>query len=71
METQNEIIGYICCVIAVIFFGSNFTVVKKYPTGDGFFFQWVMCIGILIVGLFSLLFQTTINEGPILFEPLL
>ena len=32
-------------------FGSNFIPVKKYNTGDGMFFQWVLCIGIWLVGL--------------------
>ena len=27
--------------VAALFFGSNFAPVKRYDTGDGFFFQWV------------------------------
>lgn len=29
--------GYISCVIAIFFFGSNFVPVKKFETGDGKF----------------------------------
>lgn len=31
---------------------TNFIPVKAYDTGDGFFFQWVMCAAIWTVGLF-------------------
>ena len=44
-------LGYVCCGVAALFFGSNFAPVKRYDTGDGFFFQWVMCFGVWIVGL--------------------
>jgi len=37
--------------MAVVFFGSNFTIVKKYDSGDGMFFQLWMCMGIWTVGL--------------------
>lgn len=37
--------------MAVIGFGSNFIPVKKFDTGDGMFFQWMMCIGIWLVGM--------------------
>lgn len=43
-----QYVGYICCLIAVIFYGSNFVPVKKYSTGDGMFFQWVLCSGIFL-----------------------
>lgn len=48
---SDEILGYIGVIIAVIFFGTNFLPVKKFDTGDGLFFQWVLCIGIWLVGL--------------------
>ena len=44
-------LGYVCCGVAALFFGSNFAPVKRYDTGDGFFFQWVMCFGVWLVGL--------------------
>lgn len=28
-------VGYICALVAVVFYGSNFVPVKKYYTGDG------------------------------------
>jgi len=28
-------VGYICAIVAIVFFGSNFVPVKKYDTGDG------------------------------------
>lgn len=38
--------GYIGLAIAVFFFGSNYLPVKQYQTGDGMFFQLVLCLGI-------------------------
>eukprot|EP00469_Lotharella_globosa_P000964 CAMPEP_0167804630 /NCGR_PEP_ID=MMETSP0111_2-20121227/20611_1 /TAXON_ID=91324 /ORGANISM="Lotharella globosa, Strain CCCM811" /LENGTH=285 /DNA_ID=CAMNT_0007701457 /DNA_START=32 /DNA_END=889 /DNA_ORIENTATION=- len=43
--------------MAVVFFGSNFTIVKKYDSGDGIFFQLWMCMGIWTVGLVVNLIQ--------------
>lgn len=43
--------GFTGCLIASLFFGSNFLPVKKYSAGDGFFFQFVCCIAIWIVGI--------------------
>jgi hypothetical protein len=43
-------VGFIACGISALFFGSNFIPVKKYQTGDGLFFQWVMCMAIFCVG---------------------
>ncbi|EKE40556.1 hypothetical protein ENUP19_0083G0083 [Entamoeba nuttalli] len=68
-DDKNVLLGYICVIIAVLFFGSNFTVTKKFPTGDGIFFQWVMCVGILLVGIFTMLFNGVLNDGPVIFEP--
>jgi len=45
-----ETIGYICCVIAGFLFGSNFIPVKKYKTGNGIYFQWVVCSAIWVTG---------------------
>lgn len=44
-------VGFIGVVVAVVFFGSNFVPLKKFDTGDGIFFQWVLCIAIWHVGL--------------------
>lgn len=43
--------GFISCGVAVIFYGSNFVPVKKVNTGDGLFFQWVLCAAIWCVSL--------------------
>ncbi|XP_059141078.1 transmembrane protein 144-like isoform X2 [Physella acuta] len=43
-------VGYICAFVAVIMYGSNFVPVKKFYTGDGMFFQYILCSGIFLVG---------------------
>jgi len=48
---MNYVIGFVAAGVAILFFGSNFLPVKKFKTGDGMFFQWVMCVGIWLVGL--------------------
>ena len=48
--TGNTGLGLAMAGMAIVLFGSNFVVTKKYPTGDGMFFQWVMCAGIFVVG---------------------
>jgi hypothetical protein len=42
--------GYLSLVLAVFFFGSNYLPVKQYETGDGMFFQLVLCLAIWSVG---------------------
>jgi len=37
-------------MISILFFGSNFNVVKEYDTKDGMFFQWCLCVGIFCTG---------------------
>ncbi|KAI8761554.1 transmembrane protein 144 [Biomphalaria glabrata] len=44
-------VGYICAFIAVIMYGSNFVPIKKFYTGDGMFFQWILCSGVFVVGI--------------------
>ncbi len=58
-------IGYICAAVSVICFGSNYVPVKKFQTGDGMFFQWILCVGIWLTGLVVNL----IRDGP-KFEPI-
>ncbi|XP_063074338.1 transmembrane protein 144a isoform X2 [Engraulis encrasicolus] len=43
--------GFVSCAVAVVFYGSNFVPVKKIDTGDGMFFQWVLCAAIWTVSL--------------------
>lgn len=42
--------GFIFLFASSIFYGSNYLPVKQYETGDGLFFQLILCIGIWIVG---------------------
>jgi hypothetical protein len=44
-------VGFIGCIVASLFFGSNLVPVKQFSAGDGFFFQFVSCVTIFIVGL--------------------
>ncbi|XP_067825433.1 transmembrane protein 144-like isoform X2 [Heptranchias perlo] len=44
-------LGFTACAVSVVFFGSNFVPVKKFDTGDGMFFQWILCSAIWIVSL--------------------
>lgn len=46
-------VGLACAGVAVLAFGSNFIVAKKYETGDGVFFSWVMSVAILITGMIT------------------
>ncbi|KAL3879213.1 hypothetical protein ACJMK2_031520 [Sinanodonta woodiana] len=57
--------GYIAAAIAVFFYGSNFAPVKKFETGDGMFFQWVLCSAIWISGLVVNLIQKSPPFYPI------
>jgi glucose uptake protein GlcU len=50
MSSVNIGTGYVCCVIAGILFGSNFIPVKKFETGNGIYFQWILCSAIWLAG---------------------
>eukprot|EP00727_Mastigamoeba_balamuthi_P012264 m51a1_g7660 hypothetical protein (380) ;mRNA; f:417280-418833 len=43
--------GFLGAAVSIVCFGTNFIPVKKFHTGDGVFFQWVMCMAIWCVGL--------------------
>mmetsp|Transcript_10639 Transcript_10639/g.22616 ORF Transcript_10639/g.22616 Transcript_10639/m.22616 type:complete len:355 (+) Transcript_10639:241-1305(+) len=47
---MSEGLGFATAAIAVLGFGSNFVPVKRFETGDGMFYQWVMCSAIFIYG---------------------
>jgi len=49
--SDGKAIGYVCAFISVFFFGTNYLPVKAYDTGDGVFFQWVLCVGVWLVGM--------------------
>jgi hypothetical protein len=42
--------GFIGCLMASFFFGSNLIPVKKFSAGDGLFFQFVFCVAVFAVG---------------------
>jgi hypothetical protein len=57
----------------VLFFGSNFIPVKRYAreTGDGMFFQWVMCTAIFISGpLVQFYLAIESPDKQVIFEPI-
>jgi glucose uptake protein GlcU len=62
---MGEGVGFICAAISVVAFGSNFVPVKKFETGDGMFFQWIMCTAIWLAG-----FLVNVIQGFPKFEPL-
>ncbi|XP_052274889.1 transmembrane protein 144-like isoform X5 [Dreissena polymorpha] len=53
-KTESDIshgFGFLAAGVAILLFGTNFAPVKKFDTGDGVFFQWIMCIAIWSGGL--------------------
>ncbi|KAL7719635.1 Transmembrane protein [Entamoeba marina] len=66
------IAGYVSVVVSVILFGSVWAVPKiprKFPLSDGIFYQWTMCVGIFLTGVFTMLIRGSIQGGPIYLEP--
>lgn len=57
--------GFLAAGIAVLGFGSNFVPVKKFETGDGMFFQWVLCCAVWMTGLVIQLWQDSPEFQPI------
>ncbi|KAH0616062.1 hypothetical protein JD844_026873 [Phrynosoma platyrhinos] len=58
-------IGFTSSGIAVLLFGTNFVPVKKFDTGDGMFFQWILCAAIWIVSLIVNLIQNSPRFWPL------
>jgi Transmembrane family, TMEM144 of transporters len=48
---SNELVGLLAVSGAVVLFGSFAAPVKASKTGDGIFFQWIMCCAIFAVGI--------------------
>lgn len=46
----SKFVGFIILVISSFLFGSNYIPVKQFKTGDGMFFQLILCIGVWLVG---------------------
>jgi len=59
---DNKVLGYCCALISVLFFGTNFLPVKAFDTGDGVFFQWLLCLGIWLCGLIVQLIRNSAFE---------
>ncbi|XP_013917809.1 PREDICTED: transmembrane protein 144 isoform X1 [Thamnophis sirtalis] len=64
-NTTDLTIGFISSAVAVVLFGSNFVPVKKFDTGDGMFFQWILCAAIWIVSLIVNLIQNSPRFWPL------
>ena len=47
---EDAVVGYLSCLVAVVFFGSNFVPVKRTPTGDGMFFTLIMTAAVWLEG---------------------
>ena len=45
-----EILDYLCLLIASVGYGGYLLPVKHFDTGDGFFFQFVLCTGLWLWG---------------------
>ncbi|XP_068043307.1 transmembrane protein 144 isoform X4 [Anomalospiza imberbis] len=58
-------IGFTSSTVAVLLFGTNFVPVKKFHTGDGMFFQWILCASIWIVSLVVNLIQNCPRFWPL------
>ncbi|KAM4809612.1 transmembrane protein 144 [Rhinophrynus dorsalis] len=50
-NSTNLALGFSSSIVSVVLFGSNFVPVKKFDTGDGMFFQWILCASIWLVSL--------------------
>lgn len=48
---SSAVVGYVAILTAALFFGTSFIPAKRYDTGDGLFYQWIMCSGIFLVAI--------------------
>ncbi|NXA33752.1 TM144 protein, partial [Eudromia elegans] len=58
-------VGFTSSAVAVLLFGTNFVPVKKFDTGDGMFFQWILCASVWIVSLVVNLIQNCPRFWPL------
>lgn len=66
---SSQITGFLLAGVSILCFGSNFVVTKKYKSGDGMFFQFVMASAIFFAGLINFVIQCSGSNCP-RFEPL-
>lgn len=64
-STLPKYVGFISAGVAVFLYGSNFAPVKKFETGDGMFFQWILCGGALLVGIIVQVIRGTNHFYPL------
>jgi len=62
----SEAVGLVAAFLAILLFGSFALPTKTAQTGDGLFFQWVMCCGIFVVGIITHLVQRLTQRNAIL-----
>lgn len=48
---SDAVIGYLCCIVSVLGFGSNYIPVKRVDVKDGVFFSFCLTLGVLLTGL--------------------
>ena len=58
-------VGAILLAIAAVLFGSMFVPAKKFESGDGMFFQWIMCIAICCFGMVVNIIRSSPQFEPI------
>lgn len=61
---MGQVEGFAACLVAGVFFGSNFIPVKQYEVGDGVFFQFVMCLAIWLIGLLTVAMEDELTFHP-------
>ena len=64
-----DIMGFPLALVSILCFGSNFVVTKRYKSGDGMFFQFVMCSAIFFAGLINYIVQCAQQGQCPRFEP--
>ncbi|KJH43778.1 hypothetical protein DICVIV_10207 [Dictyocaulus viviparus] len=54
MEKTNTVLGLGAAILATVFYGSCYVPVRWFEAGDGLYFQWISCVGHLLVGIIGL-----------------
>lgn len=57
-------VGYLCCGVAAVCFGSNYLPVKQIDVKDGNFFTMCLAVGILIIGIIQWLYEDDYKLEP-------
>jgi glucose uptake protein GlcU len=66
---MSTITGFLLAGVSIVCFGSNFVVTKKYKSGDGLFFQFVMATAIFFAGMINYIVQCAQQGACPKFEP--